>query len=373
MSKLSLVLLAAGGSTRFKLSVKKQWLRVDEDPLWYHVAKKFQSSGLFDKIIITSSPSDIEYMKNYGEFIFVEGGNTRQESLKNALNLVKSDYVLVSDIARSCVDKEFLEYIISFKNKADSIVPSLDIQDTVVYDDKTIDRSLLKIIQTPQLSKTKVLKDALLTNIDYTDESSAIVASGGSRLFIDGREDAHKITTISDLKKIPCLKKPSKVVLSGIGFDVHSFDTKGDMYLGGVKIKSDFGFKAHSDGDVAIHAIIDALLGSAGIGDIGMLFPDNDEKYRGIDSKELLKTVVARLHNYGFSVVNVDISIACEKPRLSKYKDEMRSVLSSILMVGSQKVNIKATTTEKLGFVGRGEGVAVYAVANLKYFDWMKI
>jgi len=154
---------------------------------------------------------------------------------------------------------------------------------------------------------------------------------------------------------------------------VHAFDDKGEMFLGGVKIESDYGFKAHSDGDVAIHALIDALLGAAGMGDIGMMFPDSDEAYKGADSKELLKVVVTKLCNFGFVIINVDITVAAEKPRLGAYKKEMRKTISTILGLEAQRVNIKATTTEKLGFIGRGEGVGVIANANLKYFDWTKI
>ncbi|OHE12011.1 MAG: 2-C-methyl-D-erythritol 2,4-cyclodiphosphate synthase, partial [Sulfurimonas sp. RIFOXYB2_FULL_37_5] len=203
--------------------------------------------------------------------------------------------------------------------------------------------------------------------------SSAIVANGGKREFILGESDAHKITRIDDLKKLSCLTPPSNNTLSGVGFDVHAFDDKGEMYLGGIKIESDYGFKAHSDGDVAIHALVDALLGAAGMGDIGMMFPDNDDAYKGIDSKELLKRVVTKLRHLGFVIVNIDLTIAAEKPRIGNYKIAMRKTLSSILNIESSRVNIKATTTEKLGFIGRGEGVGVIANANLKYFDWMKI
>jgi 2-C-methyl-D-erythritol 4-phosphate cytidylyltransferase/2-C-methyl-D-erythritol 2,4-cyclodiphosphate synthase len=239
-----------------------------------------------------------------------------------------------------------------------------------VYDGNTIDRDKVKRIQTPQLSKTSSLIKALDTTTNFTDESSAIVASGGTREFIQGDEDAHKITHISDLNKIPCIDAPSSDVLSGNGFDVHAFDDKGTMYLAGVKIDSDFGFKAHSDGDVAIHSLIDALLGAAGMGDIGMMFPDNDDAYKGIDSKELLKRVVKKIYNYGYVIVNVDLTIAAQTPRLGKYKQQMRETLSGILNCDIQRVNIKATTTERLGFIGRAEGVAVIANANLKYFNW---
>lgn len=370
MSDLTLILLAAGTSSRFSLDVKKQWLRVAHKPLWQFVADRLQKSGFFEKIIITSSHDDLEFMKHYSDYTFIEGGLSRQESLKNALAHVNSEFVLVSDIARSCISEEFLKTIINKKGEADCIVPYLSVTDTVVYENTTIDREKVKRVQTPQLSRTSVLKKALQTNEEFTDESSAIVASGGSREFVLGEEEAHKITFVHDLNKLSCLDKPSTDTLSGTGFDVHAFETQGEMYLGGVKIDSDFGFKAHSDGDVAIHALIDALLGAAGMGDIGMMFPDNDETYKGIDSKELLKRVVRKIRDFGFIIVNVDITITAETPRVSKYKLQMRKTLSKILNIDSSRVNIKATTTEKLGFIGRSEGVGVIANANLKYFNW---
>jgi 2-C-methyl-D-erythritol 4-phosphate cytidylyltransferase/2-C-methyl-D-erythritol 2,4-cyclodiphosphate synthase len=370
LSDLTLILLGAGSSTRFELDVKKQWLRVDHKPLWQFVADKLEKTHFFKKIIITSLQDDIEFMKNHSNFTFICGGSTRQESLKNALDEVNSEYVLVSDIARACISEDFLSSIIEKKGNSDCIVPYLKVNDTIVYENKTIDRDKVKRIQTPQLSNTSILKKALNTKEEFTDESSAIVAYGGSREFIAGQEEAHKITFYGDLKKIPCLKAPSKDILSGSGFDVHAFDDKGDMYLGGVKIESDFGFKAHSDGDVALHALIDALLGASGMGDIGMIFPDNDDKYKGIDSKELLKIVVQKIHNFGFVIVNVDLTITAQKPKISKYKLEIRKTVAKILNCESSRVNIKATTTEKLGFIGRGEGVGVIANANLKYFDW---
>ncbi len=373
MSNVTLILLAAGGSTRFGLDVKKQWLRVANEPLWQFVARKFEKTEKFEKVVITASSDDIEFMKNYADYIFVEGGTTRQESLKNALCEVDTEFVLVSDIARACVSEEFLTQIISHNSKSDCVVPYIKVNDTVVYGEATIDRESVKIIQTPQLSRTEALKSALLQGREFTDESSAIVANGGTREFILGQNSAHKITRVQDLKEIPCLASPSNDTLSGTGFDVHAFDTAGEMYLGGVKIESDYGFKAHSDGDVAIHALIDALLGAAGMGDIGMLFPDNDNAYKGIDSKELLRRVAIKLRKFGFVIVNVDLTIAAQKPKIADYKTAMRKTLSSILEIQSARVNIKATTTEKLGFIGRGEGVGVIANANLKYFDWTKI
>ena len=372
MSDLTLILLAAGSSSRFKMDIKKQWLRINHQPLWHFVAQNLEKTQRFSKIIIVASDEDIEFMKNYADYSFVQGGSTRQQSLKNALEAVESEFVLVSDIARACISDTFLERIISAAGNADSITPYLKVTDTIVYENETIDREKVKRIQTPQLSRTSALSQALQTEEEFTDESSAIVANGGSREFILGDEDAHKITYIADLNKIPCLSAPSSDTLSGNGFDVHAFDTKGEMWLGGVKIESDFGFLAHSDGDVALHSLIDALLGGAGMGDIGMLFPDNNDAYKGIDSKELLRIVVSKLYSFGFIIVNVDITIAAQKPRIGKYKLQMRKVIAEILEIDMSRVNVKATTTEKLGFVGREEGVAVTSNANLKYFNWKK-
>ena len=373
MSDLTLILLAAGSSSRFQMDIKKQWLRINHQPLWYFVAQNLEKTQKFSKIIIVASNEDIEFMKNYADYSFVQGGSTRQQSLKNALEAVESEFVLVSDIARACISNAFLERIIASVGKADSITPYLKVTDTIVYENETIDREKVKRIQTPQLSRSSALSQALQTEEEFTDESSAIVANGGSREFILGDEDAHKITYIVDLNNISCLSAPSSDTLSGNGFDVHAFDSKGEMWLGGVKIESDFGFLAHSDGDVALHSLIDALLGAAGMGDIGMLFPDNDDAYKGIDSKELLRIVVSKLYSFGFIIVNVDITIAAQKPRIGKYKLQMRKVIAEILTIDMSRVNVKATTTEKLGFVGREEGVAVTSNANLKYFNWKKI
>jgi len=371
LSDLTLILLSAGSSSRFSMDIKKQWLRIGYRPLWQFVADNFAQKDIFNKIIIVASQEDILFMQNYtSDYTFVVGGASRQESLKNALLHVSSSFVLVNDVARACIGEKILQAILVKQGEADSIVPYLKITDTVVYENQTIDREKIKRVQTPQLSRTSILQKALNTSIQYTDESSAIVAYGGNRIFIDGEEDAHKLTYIHDINKLPCLQPPSEDILSGNGFDVHAFDTQGSMWLAGVKIDSDFGFLAHSDGDVAIHALIDALLGAAGMGDIGMLFPDNDIQYKGIDSKLLLQEVVHKLCNYGFIIVNVDITIAAQKPRIGKYKNQMRKTLANILHVEQSRVNVKATTTEKLGFIGRAEGVAVMANANLKYYNW---
>ncbi len=373
MSHLTLILLSAGNSSRFLSGVKKQWLRIEHDPLWLHVTNRLNRDGLFTKIIITAHKDEISFMQSYCDYTIVEGGATRQESLNNALAEVDSAYVLVNDIARACISTQSIKEMLIHVDRADCIVPTLKLSDTIVFQDETINRDEVKRIQTPQLSKTAILRKALDTSVEYTDESSAIVAHGGTRLFIDGSEDANKITFLEDLKQLKCLSAPSSATLIGNGFDVHAFereDTQRAMMLCGIEIDVPYSFKAHSDGDVAIHSLIDALLGAAGLGDIGMLFPDTDQTYKNIDSCILLERANNYLTRFGYIINNVDITIAAQAPKINPYKNQMRKRIATLLGIQSSRVNVKATTTEKLGFIGREEGVGVFTSVSLNYYNW---
>ena len=370
MSHTTLILLGAGSSTRFGTNVKKQWIYTGETPLWLQVAEHFEKSASFDEIIIVSSKEEVAYMNNFATYTYVQGGNSRQASLTNALKHVNSDYVLVSDIARCCVPSDMIQRILDAKDKGSCIVPVLPVTDTLYLDNQPIDRDKVKIIQTPQLSVTKMLKQALQTETLFTDDSSAIASLGEPIHFVEGSNNAHKLTTIDDLQKLSCLKESSAKTLTGFGIDIHPFQNDKEMFLCGIKIDVNYGFKAHSDGDVAIHALIDALLGAAGMGDIGELYPDTEDTYAGADSKELLTDTVKRIHAYGYIIGNIDLTIMAEAPKILPYKEKMRATIASLLGIRKNFVNIKATTAEKLGFVGRKEGVTVHAVANLNYSNW---
>ena len=367
LSNTTLILLGAGSSSRFKSSVKKQWLYSGESPLWLDVAERFENTADFEDILIVSSTEDIEHMKHFAAYTYVQGGSSRQESLTNALKMVESDYVMVSDIARCCVPETMIKRILDAKEEASCIVPVLSVTDTLYLDGKPIDREKVKVIQTPQLSVTKLLKKALETETLFTDDSSAIASLGEKVHFVEGSELAHKLTTQNDLQKLPCIQSASTKTLTGFGIDIHPFEEGKEMFLCGVKIDVDYGFKAHSDGDVAIHALIDALLGAAGMGDIGELYPDTEDTYAGADSKVLLADTVKRVNSFGYNIGNIDLTIMAEAPKLLPYKTEMKNSLASLLGIRANFVNIKATTAEKLGFVGRKEGVTVHAVANLTY------
>ncbi|QDF27748.1 bifunctional 2-C-methyl-D-erythritol 4-phosphate cytidylyltransferase/2-C-methyl-D-erythritol 2,4-cyclodiphosphate synthase [Halarcobacter anaerophilus] len=373
MSEITLIVLCAGNSSRFDLTAKKQWLRIDNSPLWLFVTNRIKNFSDFKKIIIASHKDELNYMKNFSDdFIFVEGGDTRQESMKNALKEVSTEYVMVTDVARACIPKEVIENLISSKNEADCIVPVLNVSDTVTFKSETINRDEVKLIQTPQLSKTTVLKKALETKEEFTDDSSAIKSISGSIKFVQGALQSKKITFEDDINDIPCLKEPSKNFFTGTGFDIHPFEDNKPMYLGGVNIDVPYGFKAHSDGDVLIHSLIDALLGAAGAGDIGEFFPDTDLEYKNIDSKILLKKIVEFIYNVGYEIVNVDLTIIAQKPKINPYKNAIKTTITELLNIEKQFVNIKATTAEKLGFIGRAEGVAVQSIATLKYYNWKR-
>ncbi|MDX4035651.1 bifunctional 2-C-methyl-D-erythritol 4-phosphate cytidylyltransferase/2-C-methyl-D-erythritol 2,4-cyclodiphosphate synthase [Aliarcobacter skirrowii] len=373
MEDVTLVVLCAGNSTRFENVCKKQWLRVENEPLWLNVTSRLNSYSNFKKTIVVSHEDELRYMQNFNDdFLYVKGGETRQNSIKNVLNFVDTKYVMISDVARACISKDMIDRILELKDKATCVVPVLGVSDTVIYEKNTINRDEVKLIQTPQLSLTDVLKKALDTNIEFTDESSAIKNSGYEISYVKGCVKAKKLTFLDDLDEIPCLKSPSKNFFTGFGFDLHSFEDNKPMFLGGVELPYSYGFKAHSDGDVLIHSLIDALLGAIGAGDIGEFFPDTDERFKNIDSKKLLEYIVRFVKNVGYEIVNVDITIIAEQPKINPHKIEIKNSLSKLLNLPKQFINVKATTSEKIGSIGRKEGVVVQCVANVKYYEWDK-
>jgi 2-C-methyl-D-erythritol 4-phosphate cytidylyltransferase/2-C-methyl-D-erythritol 2,4-cyclodiphosphate synthase len=361
---ISLVILSAGNSTRFKSVTKKQWIRVKNDPLWKFVADRLNNFYNFKETIITANKNETKLYKLLSDYKIVEGGTSRQESLKKALENINTKYVLVTDVARACVTKKMIKKLIKEAKNFDCVVPYLPVVDTVIYKNHTIDRNEVKLIQTPQLSKTKILKKALKTNQQFTDDSSAIKNIGGKIGYVLGDEKAKKITFKGD-EKLKCLKPASKLIFTGNGYDIHQFTQNKKMVLCGVEIESNFGFLAHSDGDVAIHSIIDALLGAAGYGDIGEFFPDNDPSFKNADSKKLLKYVVNLLETTGYEIVNIDVTIIAQTPKLSPYKKEMKKSIQNLTKC--KNINIKATTNEKLDSIGEKKAIAVISNANIKF------
>ena len=376
LNNLSLILLSAGESSRFKIPVKKQWLRIGEKPLWLTVLNRFENMGIFSKIVLTAHRDEVALFQNFTDIEIIAGGDSRQNSIKNAISNIETEFVVISDIARCLIPKDVLNRLIENRHLGDIIVPYLPVSDTVVVGENSVDRDSVKLIQTPQISKTEILQNLLNSeNSEFTDESSLFVANGYKRYFVLGDKKAEKLTYISDITSSDCFKKPvSEKITVGNGFDVHQFEIDGSpLKLGGVIIDTPLTFKAHSDGDVLIHSLIDSILGASSLGDIGEMFPDSNEKYRGADSTELLKYVKTIITKIGIQIEHIDITVIAEIPRLKDYKITIQKKLSEVLNIPKYSINIKATTTEKLGFIGRKEGVAVLSTATLKYIDWRNL
>lgn len=374
----TLILLASGDSIRFSQEdlPKKQWLKIGENPLWKHLINVFKGFG-FEKIFVSVTQKEVNYAKNFFPFI-LEGGKTRTESILKSLEFVDSPYVLIHDVARfhpieSVVNKLFSE---ALKDPSLScIVPRIEIADTLYHRDGFYpNREEFFAIQTPQLSKTEDLKEALSKG-DFSDESSALKLNHKKIAFVQGSALMHKITHSCDLIYLkssivlPC----EEYQLSGNGIDIHAFEEGKKMILGGVEIASDVGFRAHSDGDVALHSIIDAILGAIGAGDIGEWFPDYDLRYKNADSKNLLKEVVSFARNVGYKLNQLDLTIIAQIPKILPYKNQIKDSLAELLYLPHHRINIKATTGENLGFIGRKEGVCVLSYVCMKSIKWWEM
>ena len=367
---ISLIVLSGGNSTRFKYPVKKQWLRVGNKPLWLFVAEELNSLYQFKRVVVVASPDEVNLYRYLSPFPVVAGGRERQESLKNGLAVVETDWVMVTDVARPQIDHRVVEELITVAQNGnyDTIAPYLPAVDTVVYQNRTIDRREVKLIQTPQLSRTEILKKAVSRATLFTDDRGAVEGIGGRVGYILGSPKLRKLTYFSDLAYCQ-LPPPVEHCFTGIGYDSHRFVSGNSLKLGGVSFSAPFKFQAHSDGDVVVHGVIDALLGATTGGDIGELFPDTDPIYAGINSLQLLEQVVKLITKIGFEPIHIDLTYIGELPKLKKRKWEIVQTLSTYL---NCSVNVKGTTNEKMGFIGRKEGAGVVAVATVKYKNWYR-
>jgi 2-C-methyl-D-erythritol 4-phosphate cytidylyltransferase / 2-C-methyl-D-erythritol 2,4-cyclodiphosphate synthase len=303
------------------------------------------------------------------------GGVTRQETVANGLEFLAThaaadDWVLVHDAARPCLNAADLEALLDAVG-GDGAVLAAPIVDTVKRElgqhVATVDRQGLWRALTPQVfafaQLRHALKEASLAGITVTDEAQAIERMGLRPALVQGSPFNVKITRGADLSIAAKILKmtedtPMRV---GQGFDVHAFGEGDHVILGGVRIAHPKGVVAHSDGDVVIHALCDAILGALGDGDIGRHFPDSDPRYRGADSRVFLRVVAARMQAAGLKLINADVTVLAEAPRIAAHCSAMAANLAADLGVSAQLINIKATTTERLGFIGRGEGLAALA------------
>lgn len=356
------IIVAGGSGSRFGSSIPKQYI----SSILTKTIKQFLKAKI-DAVQVVIRPEDIELYnqatRNIELLPVVFGGETRGASVKNGLQAIEKynpELVLVHDANRSSISAELINQVIDNleDNPGFGVVPSIEVPETVksIINNKVevIDRDNLFLIQTPQGFYFKKLLDAYnKTDNFFTDESSLME---GNIIYIPGERKNIKITYQEDLPMdIRC----------GSGFDAHKFSTESSennsIVLGGITIPFARKLEAHSDGDVLIHALVDALLGSIGEGDIGIHFPPSDMKWKNVSSKLFLIHAKELVEEKKGSINNIDITVICEKPRLGIYREQIRSNLSDILEISEDRINIKATTTEKMGFTGRGEGIAVQA------------
>ena len=373
--KVSVIICAAGKGERAGFDKNKLLAPLYGAPALWHTLKKFDIPEI-DEVIVAASAVDFEEISALCKplnYKVVTGGATRTESVKRALAEVTGEIVLIHDGARPFVSKELILSCIDGVKKFSSAVPAIRLTDTAVcgqlgYITDRLDRDATFRVQTPQGFLTEDIQRAheLAENKVYTDDSAVYSDFIAPARLIDGEESNIKLTFKSDFnRELPFTA--AACGLTGFGVDVHTFGKKQNFVkLCGVEVPCDTGLIAHSDGDVALHAVMDALLSAAGLKDIGHYFPDNDAAFKNADSAKLLKKVIGLIGEKGLKVNNLAVAVQAEKPRLSPYIDNMVARLASLTGADAEKISITAGTCEGLGFVGEGLGIGVYAVATLK-------
>lgn len=377
------VVVAAGRGVRMGAAVNKVLLPLCGEPVIRHAVRPFCEADEIDGVVVVASADETEQMRAAlcgleKVCAIVPGGSTRQESVKNGLDALPKEarIALVHDGARPLISRELVARCIRQTEDCGSAVVCTPVTDTVKVEKdgcvvRTLDRSQLRAVQTPQCFFAGELKAAYEAaardGVSVTDDASVMEHAGHSVHLLESSEVNFKLTTPEDLRRAEDIigerKFMQRLPRTGFGYDVHKLVSGRRLILCGKEIPWEKGLDGHSDADVAVHALMDALLGAACLGDIGRLYPDNDPAFEGADSMKLLADVLRRVKDAGYAVVHADVTIVAQKPKLMPYMDEMRRNLENA-MVGAQ-VNVKATTTEHLGFEGRGEGISAQAVATI--------
>ncbi len=373
------MILAGGRGKRLGGLVAKQYQLLNSISILSHSIKIFISHPRIASIQVVIHPDDIEKYKesiigfDLAEPIF--GGEERQDSSLIGLSAIYKDnprYVMIHDAARPFITTEIINQIFQKLDLGnDCVIPGTRVKDTLKRSIgenviETISRSNLWQIQTPQAFNFKKIYNIHKQNdgSQYTDDATMAEKHGMEVTIIESSEMNFKITTKEDIaiaQKL--LIREQKTPRIGTGFDVHQFCAGSGLNLCGIRIPFHKSLFGHSDADVAIHAITDSILGAIGGGDIGALFPPNDPKWKNCNSELFLRDSLEKVNNLGGIISNIDLTIICEEPKITPFRQKMRENLAGILEVELNQVNIKATTTENLGFTGRREGIAVQAIS----------
>lgn len=389
MSEKTIALLvAAGTSERLPADLPKPYLQLGRESLMRRTVRAFLDHPGIDGVRVVIRREHHPYYKTAIDgltlFPCVIGGQTRQESVRRGLESIahrKPNYVLVHDIARPMVSPALITRTLEALKKHPAVIPAMGIQDTVKRAknsmvSETVSRENLYTVQTPQGYHFNALLAAheQWKGESLTDDAALFEKTGSPVAVIDGDPNNIKITTKADLRHMETLLKLSAETRTGMGYDVHPLTphdadtpvTRQVIKLCGIKIPFTHRLVGHSDADVGLHALVDAILGTFGGGDIGMHFPPDDLRWQGADSERFLLYTYELLTNRGGELVHLDVTLICEKPRISEYREQMKNHIAQLLKLSPDRVSIKATTSEKLGFTGRGEGIAAQALATVR-------
>lgn len=369
-------ILAAGGAG-LRAGVAKQWATVGGETVLRRAARVLSASGVVDQIVAvvpageeSRGAADLQGLEV--PVRTVAGGAARADSVRAGLEALGDvEVVLVHDAARPFATASLARAVAEAAAERGAALAALRATDTVKRGEgdrvaETLDRRVLWLAQTPQGFRAPLLRRAFASAgpsaAEATDECQLVERLGEEVALVPGEPGNFKITGPDDLARARVLIEPS--VAMGVGYDVHAFAAGRRLVLGGVEFEGD-GLLGHSDADICAHAICDAVLGAAGLGDIGRHFPDTDPRWEGVSSLHLLREVAGKVRARGFTVGNCDVTLAARRPKIAPRAEEMRARLAEALGVSPAQVNVKATTGEGLGFVGRGEGIAAHAVALL--------
>ncbi|MEX0694753.1 MAG: bifunctional 2-C-methyl-D-erythritol 4-phosphate cytidylyltransferase/2-C-methyl-D-erythritol 2,4-cyclodiphosphate synthase [Rhodospirillales bacterium] len=385
MSRTAVIIVAAGRGQRFGSATPKQYLEVCGKTLIRHAMATFAAHPDIDAILPVIHPDDADTLNKALDGLDylapVAGGAARQQSVLNGLEALTAfapDKVLVHDAARPMLSAELIDRVLLALDIADGVIPALQVVDTLKRADAagvitdTVSRDGLWRAQTPQGFGYKALLAAhrSVAGQALTDDAAVMEAAGHQVTLVAGDENNIKVTTPDDLIRMEAIMtengnrqgapiRPSFRI--GSGYDVHKLGPGDHVTLCGVVVPHHQSLIGHSDADVALHALTDAIFGAMADGDIGSHFPPSDERWRGAASDRFLAYAVERMRARGWAIENIDVTIICERPKIGPHRENMRDRLADILQIDRSRVSVKATTTEKLGFTGREEGIAAEA------------
>lgn len=372
-SGIAAVVVAAGKGLRAGQPIPKQFAPWRGKPVVRHSVEALAKAGIAPIcVVIPEGADDIAAaaLQGIAPVTLVTGGSTRQHSVRNGLeSLVQTapSHVLIHDAARPDLPKTVIDRLCDALESCQAAIPVIQAVDSLLRAENgmmmsAVDRTMLRRVQTPQAFHFQAILDAhnaWAEDDDAGDDAQVAQAAGMGVALVEGDERLHKLTFEADFQ--PDLP----TVRVGTGYDVHRLGKGEELWLGGIKLEYSHGLIGHSDGDVLVHALVDAMLGAIGAGDIGQHFPPSDAQWRGAPSGQFLEYARRLVADSGYRLGNADITIICEAPKIAPHREAIREKLAAILGVDIGLVSVKATTTEGLGFTGRQEGIAAQAMVNL--------